>query len=314
MLDIFLWIGVQIPITRMTTPLAEMMIDEGGVNGELAADQLSIVGESARLNDVIGSMLPSVFAGLSRDNLFGLMAATFAPRLASGIDRSELPDVWMSLVGDVADPGSITSLLGLALVFVLVSSFLTVGWRIPLAMTVISRRMTAQGVLVYTLRAWIRFLAVLALMFTVAMLTVIPLVIVAGILLLAGLDLAALVSIVVVMIGTLVALYTRFVLESIVISDIGPLTALKRSARLAQTFFGPTVRLSLVGIVVGSGALRLWDVLVTSPPGLVVAIIVNSFLGTGMALATMMFYYDRDRLIQKFSPIPGSHGPSHSPL
>lgn len=314
LLDMFLWIGVQIPITRITNPLATMMIEEGGANGELAADQLTLIGESARLNDVIGSMLPSVFAGLSRDNLFSLMAATFAPRLASGIDRDDLADRWGSLIGDAVDPGSAGSIIGLGFLFLLVSSLLTVGWRVPLALSIIHRRMSPRSVVLYTLRAWIRFLALLSLIIGAAMVLLVPLVIVAGILLLAGLDLAALVSVFIVMAGSLAALYTRFVLESIVLNDIGPLRALKRSALIAQTFFGPTLRFSLVGVIVGSGALRLWDVMIFSPPGLPVAIIANSFLGTGMAIATMMFYYDRDQLIQKFSPNAGSAEPHRAPL
>lgn len=313
-LDLFLWIGVQIPITRITNPLANVMVEEGGENGELAAEQIALIGETARLNDVIGSMLPSIFAGLSRDNLFGLMMATFAPGLTGGIDRRNLADMWASLAGDLRDPGSIAAIFGIGLLFLLVSSLLTVGWRVPLALTIVRRQMSPASLVLYTLKAWMRFLAVLVLIAIAALVLLIPMILVAGILLLMGLDLAALISLFVVMAGSLVALYTRFVLESIILNDIGPLRALKRSALIAQTFFGPTVRFSIVAVLIATGALRLWDVMIPTPPGLPVAIIANSFLGTGMAIATMMFYYDRDRLIQKFSPVTHSATTSQTPL
>ena len=112
----------------------------------------------------------------------------------------------------------------------------------------------------------------------------------------------------------LVAVYSRFVLESIIVNDVGPIRALRRSAIFSQTFFGPTVRFSLVAALVASGALRLWDTMIPSPPGLPVAIVLNSFLGTGIAIASMMFYYDRDRLIQRFAPAPSSTEHSRTPL
>ena len=314
LLDLMLWMGMQIPITRITAPLADEMIDRGGENGELAADQITLIGETFRLNDVIGSLLPSVFAGLSRDNVFNLMMVTFAPGLSSGIDRRDLPDVWSSALGSISDPGSIGSILGLGLLFFLVSTFLTVSWRVPLALSVIRKSMSPGEVTRFVLRSWIRFIALIALLAIAALVVIVPVIIVAGILLVMQINLAALVSIFLVMLGTLVAIYARFVLESIIVNDIGPLGALKRSALISQTFFGATVRFSIVAMLIATGALRLWDVMISSPPGLPVAIVVNSFLGTGIAIATMMFFHDRDRLIRKFTPVPASTDHSQTPL
>jgi hypothetical protein len=314
LLDLMLWIGVQIPITRITTPLSEEMLERGGANGELAAEQLTHIGETFRLNDVIGSMLPSVFAGLSRDNLFNLMMTIFAPGLSGGIDRRNLAEAWSSLSGNVTDPGSVGAIFGLGLLFFLVSTLITVGWRVPLAMTVLGRSLSPVETIRYVIRSWVRFVALIAILAIAALFLIVPVVLVAGVLLILQIDLAALVSIFFVMLGSLVAIYARFVLESIIVNDIGPVSALKRSAILTQTFFGPTVRFSIAAMLIATGALRLWDVMISSPPGLPVAIVVNSFLGTGMAIATMMFYYDRDRLIQKFAPAAGTSDNTQTPL
>jgi hypothetical protein len=302
LLDLLLWFGVQIPITRLTAPLADEMLQRGGENGEVAAEQIRLIGDTFWLNDVVGSMLPSVFSGLSHDNLFNLMVATFAPGLAEGIDRRDLASVWMNALGDVSDPGSIGGIIGLGLIFFLVSTFLTVSWHVPLALSVVHRSMAPVDVVRLVIRSWFRFVALIAMLTVFGMVVIIPVIIVAGVLLLMQINLAALVSIFMIMLGSLIAIYTRFVLESIVINDIGPLSALKRSAMISQTFFGPTVRFSIAVMLIATGALRLWDTMIPSPPGLPVAIILNSFLGTGIAIASLMFYHDRDRLIQKFAP------------
>jgi hypothetical protein len=314
LLDVFLWMGMQIPITRMTDPLAREMAERGGDNGELAADQIRLLGETFRLNDVVGSMLPSVFSGLSRDNLFNLMWATFAPTLASGVDRRDLAGVWHDAIGAVADPGSIGGIIGLGVVFFLISTLLTVAWRVPLALAMANRRLGTVDVIRYIVRAWVRFVALIALIGVVGTMLLVPILLVAGLLLLVQVDLAALVSIFLVMLASVVAIYARFVLESIIVNDIGPIRALKRSALISQTFVGATVRFSIAAALLASGALRLWDAMIPSPPGLPVAIVVNSFLGTGIAIASMMFYYDRDRLIQRFAPARPTTDHSQPPL
>lgn len=309
-----LWIGIQVPITRITAPLSRQMLERGGANGELAADQITQIGETFRLNDVVGSMLPSIFAGLSRDNLFNLMMTIFAPGLSGGIDRRNLADTWLSMAGGITDPGSIGAIFGLGLVFFLVSTLLTVAWRVPLALSVLRRPMAPAEMALFALRSWLRFMALIVIIAVAAIVVLVPTIVFAGILLIMQVDLAALVSIFLVMLGSVVAIYARFVLESIIVNDIGPLRALKRSALITQAFFGPTVRFSIAAMLIATGSLRLWDVLITSPPGLPVAIVTNSFLGTGIAIASMMFYHDRDRLIQRFAPAPGSTENTQTPL
>lgn len=314
-LDMLLWLGMQIPITRITGPLADEMTARGGENGDIAAEQLTALGETFRLNDVIGSLLPSVFAGISRDNVFNAFMALFAPGLTGGIDRERLTDGWADATGPLTDPGSVAGIIGLGLLFFLGSTLLTVSWRVPLALSVTNRSLPPMATLRLIVRAWVRFVAVIALLGTAAGVVLIPLLLVAGILLLLQGGLGALMSIFIVMAGSIVAVYARFVLESIIVDDVGPIDALRRSALIAQTFFGPTVRFSIVAIMIATGALRLWDVLIESPPGLPIAIIVNSFIGTGIAVASMMFYHDRHRLIRRFAPAqPTHHDHSHPPL
>ncbi|MDQ4044431.1 MAG: hypothetical protein M3173_03160, partial [Chloroflexota bacterium] len=298
----------------LITPLAEEMEAIDGENGELVAQQLREVGETFWLNDIMGSLLPSVFAGLSRDNLFNVMMAALTPGLADGVERRDLADTWQVAIGAVRDPGSIWSIFGLGMLFFLVSTLLTVGWRVPLALAVAERTMRPIEVTRYVARSWMRFLGLIGIMIIGALVVLAPIVIGAGVLLLMQVNLAALISLFLVMLGSLVAIYTRFVLESIVINDIGPLRALRRSARLAQHFFGPTVRFSIAVMLIAVGALQLWETMVPSLPGLPIAILVNSFLGTGVAIATMMFYYDRDRIIQKFAAAPGSTEHHRTPL
>lgn len=309
-----LWLGIQIPITRITRPLADLMVDQGGENGEIAADQLTGVGETSRLNDLLGSMIPSVFSGLSQENLFNVISNIFAPSLTDGIDRRELASVWLNVGMEMRDPGSILGLLGLGCLFVVIASLVSVSWRVPLALAVTRRQLSTGAVMTYILRAWIRFIAFIGLTVFAACMLVVPLVLIAGILLILGLNLAALVALFLVMSGSLVAIYARFVLESIILDDIGPLRALKRSALVVQAFFSPMVRFSVATVLLATGALRLWDVLISSPPGLPVAIVANSFLGTGLAIASMMFFYDRNLLLQKFAPQGGTTPVPEPPL
>ncbi len=314
MLDLLLWLGIQIPITRITLPLVDLMIDQGGENGEIAADQLTLLGETSRLNDLLAAMIPSVFSGLSQDNLFNVVTNIFAPGITEGIDRRELASVWSEIGLDLSDPGSIIGILGLGVLFLVIASLVAVSWRVPLAMAITRRQFSTTALMAHILRSWVRFIGFIGLVVVASCIVVVPLVLIAGILLVLGLNLAALVILFLVMAASLVAIYARFVLEAIVIDDIGPIKALKRSALVTQAFFGPMVRFSIASVLLATGALRLWDVLISSPPGLPVAILANSFLGTGLAIASMMFYYDRNRLLRKFAPATGSADVPDTPL
>jgi hypothetical protein len=39
----------------------------------------------------------------------------------------------------------------------------------------------------------------------------------------------------------------------------------------------------------------VWDVLIENPPGIVIALVANAFLGTGLSIASMMFFQERFR-------------------
>ena len=312
LLDLFLWLGIQVPITRITDPLGREMLQRGGENGELAAEQIQAIGETfAERRDRQHAAI-HLRRALSRQPVQPDVGHVRAG-LSSGIDCRNLADVWLSARRDL-DPGSIGGIIGLGFAFFLASTLLTVAWRVPLALAVTDRRLSAVEVTKYILRAWVRFVGLIALIGIVGAIAIVPILLVAGFLLLVQVDLAAMISIFLVMLGSVVAIYARFVLEAIVVNDIGPIRALKRSATFSHTFFGPTVRFSLAAALIASGALRLWDAMIESPPGLPVALAVNSFLGTGIAIASMMFYYDRDRIIQKFSPVHARTDNSQPPL
>ena len=106
--------------------------------------------------------------------------------------------------------------------------------------------------------------------------------------------------------------YLFFVLDAIVLDDTGARQAVARSVALVRQNTGPTLALILLTVLLGAGLGEVWSVIAKTTPGVIAAIIANSYVASALAAASLIFYSSRWHAFQKkFSAHVGT--PSEAP-
>jgi hypothetical protein len=87
-----------------------------------------------------------------------------------------------------------------------------------------------------------------------------------------------------------------FAVDAIFISNAGPLSAIQRSVGMVRRNLWPSVALILLTWLILAGMARVWDILATSlqsPYGVVLGILGNAYIASGLIAAGMVFYSQR---------------------
>ena len=139
---------------------------------------------------------------------------------------------------------------------------------------------------------WLRLLGLVAIILGGLVLLGMPLILLLGILTLVGVNVTALLAL---FFFPLVWLYCYLALapEAIVVSDVGPLRAIKLSVGIVRRNFWPVIGLLLATLLLTQGFPVLWQVVAGRVAGVPLAIAGNAFLGTGLTAAAMYFYKER---------------------
>lgn len=296
LVDLWAWLGVQIYPSALIEPLQELMSEQGGNNGPAAAEELGRVGEGLRVNDVIASLTPSVFSGLSNETLLGLMLGTLAPALTSGVDRSNMYDDWGQGLGQSVTPDDGFGVVGLGVLLFIGATLLIALFKVPIAHAVRGGGMTPGVFFRDVAFGWLRVVTLVGIVLGGILILGIPAIIAAQLLTLIGINLIAVLSLALFVVGSIGALYTFFLLDAMFIYRVGPIHAARMSYAVASLNFPQSWRFAAASLLIATGLLHVWGVIVENPPGIVIALIVNAVLGTGLSIASMMFFHDRARL------------------
>jgi hypothetical protein len=156
---------------------------------------------------------------------------------------------------------------------------------------------------------WFRVIALLGVIIAAIVVIGIPLVIAMQVLVLIGINLIAVLSLALFVLGSIGAVYTYFLLDAMFIYRVGPIRAARMSYAVARMSFAQSWRFAAASLLIATGMLQVWNVIVENPPGLFFALVANAVLGTGLSIASMMFFHDRARLPRPHlnsRPIPSS--------
>ena len=296
-IDLVTWLGLQLTATSLIDPIRRLMIDNGGADGPAAARELERLDERFRLNDTMAALTPSIFGGLPQESILSVLLSEIAPPLTRGVDRTEMYGSWGNGLGNVRDPGNWLAVVAIAAGLFVLATVLIVLFRVPIARAVRAETEPDPGFWRECIDGWARVVTLGLLFVGAGLLVVGPLVIGVGVLVLFGIDLAALVAIGLFVAGGMIALYTFFALDAIFMARLGPVASLRTSVGVVRKNLGPTARFALATIIMATGALQIWSTIVQNIPGIVIALVGNAVLGTGLSIASMMFFHDRFRLL-----------------
>ncbi len=89
------------------------------------------------------------------------------------------------------------------------------------------------------------------------------------------------------------ALYLTFALPAIFVSRAGVMQAIVNSIAVFRYNFWSAMSLIFLVYLLQMGFEVIWQALSSNPWGVLVDVVANAFLGTGLVAAAMLFYYDR---------------------
>lgn len=125
----------------------------------------------------------------------------------------------------------------------------------------------------------------------------IPLSIVVGILTLVAPPLAAIVYsallVTTLFVGVWMLLYLFFLVDAIVVGELGPLAAVRSSVLVVRSNLGASLGLIALILLISLGMHVIWSALARQAWGMWLAILGNAYVASGLVAASMLFYRHR---------------------
>ena len=269
LLDAYYWLGARLSPEVLTDAVGRWFIRTGGDDGRRLGESLSNNGAGADLTTLIGVFVPSLLGGVNRDGVARLSGER--------VVRPEEP--WL-----VVATGLLLLLTGLGL---------GILFRVLLTRGVRETSPRIQDLVRAVVVAWLRFLGFLALLVGLLALVLGPILVIGVLFALVGVNLAPLLTLAVLGPIVAAAIFFYFAPDAIVVSEVGPLRAGYLSFNIVRRNFWPAVGFIVVVFVISIGLPLVWTRMLGNVPGVMLALLGNAFVATGLVLAQMRFYYDR---------------------
>jgi hypothetical protein len=89
--------------------------------------------------------------------------------------------------------------------------------------------------------------------------------------------------------------YLYFAPNAILLSGVGPLRAIYYSMQVVRSSLWQSLGFVLLSLMIRIGTISLWQRLASWSPGVLLAILANAYIVSGLATASMIYYRDRLR-------------------
>jgi hypothetical protein len=222
-------------------------------------------------------------------DILGVMSI-FVPSFLSGSDKSEVYQPFGRNSIEVSSLLVAVLVIGLALLVSSVAYAVFGPWLADLA---IDRKRTWDERLRLVPRTSFNVFTLMVLMAGAFVLVNGPLLLIWGIGAVAGVDLEGLILPFIVLLSVAILALFYFAPEALVVSDISAKEAMKRSAAVVRKNLGDALLFAGASVVLSIGLAELGDRIASSVPGVLLAVIGNAFVGCALALASMVFFFQR---------------------
>ena len=108
-------------------------------------------------------------------------------------------------------------------------------------------------------------------------------------------NLVAILSALFLAVALWIGFYLFFVIDAIVISDVGPIRAIWNSINVVRRNLWSALGLVILINIIAMGLPYLWRALTATPWGTALGILGNAYVGSGLVAASLIFYRDRYR-------------------
>jgi hypothetical protein len=267
LLDLYYWLGWKLTVDAVTNPLQRWVSDQNVSNSQQTVERLASIGRS----DVLWSL------------------SIFVPALLADTKRS---DVYTVHARPVISPPAWLDAALLPLI-VVASLTLAMVYMVPLADCIAHRRRSVAGLARAVATGSLRFVAVIGLVIAILTLVAAPVLVGSIVLYAAGIDPTVLLALTFPFAVLGAALVCWFVPEAIVVSEVSPLRAISNSVAVVRGYFWQTLGLVVATFIISAGLGSIFERVAYTAPGLLIGVVGNAFVGTGLAMASMGFYASR---------------------
>jgi hypothetical protein len=292
-LDVYLWQGPKLSIARLVkrlepllTPAANIELSKSDAyNLAMSREAFIEMGESFNLF----SLLSNTFLGVP--NLLVVSPQSLNPNQPT----MEVANGWMGL--------------GLVVAFVLISVVIACFYLEMIAQIVRDGRVGFENMPQRVLSVSGRVVALGIILLLIILVLILPVSIFLTLVALVSQGVAIMLlgmfSLMVFWGSIIVMVYLFYVIYDLLINETGLLQSVWNSVMMVRRNLWPTLGLILLTNVLSAGLMLVWQRLTFASWGMVIAIVGNAFIGTGLVAAIMLFYMDRFRTWQEdLSNIP----------
>jgi hypothetical protein len=269
LLDAWYWLGWKVELGAFAVQLRQWLIDAGvsRTDGNLV--------RVARFSQWDATTMPSFF---------------FVPSLLADVSPSKL---YMARPKEIFSTSSWRLDLLILVGLVLAGVGLSAAFLVMLANAARDREQSAGQFLRTTLKVSVRLLGAVGLAAVAVAALFGPLAGIWAATSAAGADLGPIFALLALVLGVALFAMFWFAPDAIVMSDAGPIEAVKRSASVVRSFFWQSLGFLAASTIISIGLGDLWLRLADSAPGLLIGVIANALFSSGLAIASFLFYSSR---------------------
>lgn len=280
-LDLLLWLAPQFSIAPMTSELATWYRQMSAIE-EMPPDM-------AIMTQQVADGLESL--GANFNLLSSLVSTTLLhvpSLLISGVQPSSLPGIEITTPGEALLFWLVLSLLGLLLGVTylgLAARHLPIG-----AMSGLSGRVFIGALI----RQWLQVIAFILLVALLLLVIYVPLSVAISLLALLSPAFGSFLAVASGGLSLIIFFYLYFATAGIVMDNLSALEAIKRSVQVVRANFFATLGFAVLSTLIGLGiSLLLLRMANTALWVVTPAILLNAYVGTGLAMALLIFYRTR---------------------
>ena len=287
LLDLFLWMGPQLSIAEVIQGLKGQLVAPAGM--ELSEEYQNTLKQMRQLMDQAAenaNLLALLGAGIP--GIPSLMAGSSPEATLLPLERPVV-----RLAGPVeAILWGITLLLAGTLL-----ASLYVCWIGRVVLVERNKDQPRIAWPAHAFRTWVRVLLFILGILLLMLVIGVPIMLLVGMMMLlsqaVGILMLNLASIFLIWFGIWVAIYLYFVVDAIVLNHVNLLRAVWNSVNVVLRNFWATVGLIVLINVISAGMTLIWQRLMFASWSVLLGIVANAFIGTGLTAASLIFYLER---------------------
>ena len=270
LVDLWYWLAWRIEPRARMDRLIDVSLRSNPDDAASIVDTLDQAGRSD-LTVIAAFFLPTLLAGIARDDLYTIAARPILVSGSAGIDM---------LLGIIA---------------ILLGALSFIAFATPIADAVVGRSRAGRVLAAGIIRTWARFLSLILLLIAGLCAFAIPAGILVAISAVAGINLMPLLSSAMILAGVIAVLYGYFAVDAMLVADVGPIRGITFSLNIVRRNFLATLGFVFTSLFITIGIPEIIDPLLGSAPGLFVSLVLHAVIATGMVAASMVFFIDRLR-------------------